>query len=52
MAIAQRKKSSTSRKKKFAKEAKKNIYKKDTSISCKEYKHMRQSFHEEYEGWN
>lgn len=52
MAIAQRKKSSTSRQKKFAKEAKKSIYKKDTSISCKEYKHMRRSYHEEYEGWN
>lgn len=52
MAIAQRKKSSTSRQKKFAKEAKKNIYKKDTSISCKEYKYMRRSYHEEYESWN
>ena len=52
MAIAQRKKSSTNRQKKFAKEAKKSIYKKDTSISCKEYKHMRRSYYEEYESWN
>lgn len=52
MAIAQRKKSSTSRQKKFAREAKKSIYKKDTSISCKEYKYMRRSYHEEYESWN
>ena len=52
MAIAQRKKNSTNRQKKFAKEAKKNIYKKDTSISCKEYKHMRRYYHEEYDSWN
>ena len=52
MTITQRKKSSTSRQKKFAKEAKKSLYKKDTSVSCKEYKHLRQSYREEYESWN
>lgn len=51
MTIAQRKKSATNRQKRFQKEAKKNLYKKDTSVSCKEYKHLRRSYREEYESW-
>lgn len=51
MTIAQRKKSVTSRQKRFQKDAKNRMYKKDTSISCKEYKHLRRSYREECESW-
>ena len=51
MTIAQKKKSSTSRQKRFQNDAKNRMYKKDTSVSCKEYKQLRRSYREEYESW-
>lgn len=49
MTIPQKRKGYRANQKRIQKEAKKRMYNKDTSVSCKSYKQARQSYREECE---